>query len=75
MKQFISVPLFIASLCIGIFVVYITEPNMHVVYVYPTPNNVNKIQYKDKLGNCFRFKQTKVQCPKNNKIQSYAPQI
>ena len=35
--KFISVPIFILSLAIGLFVVYITAPKAQVIYVYPNP--------------------------------------
>ena len=35
------------------------------IYVYPTPENVDKIQYRDKTNTCFSMKQTEVQCPKD----------
>lgn len=68
----ISLPIFIVSLAIGIFMVYITNPPQDVIYVYPTPDNVNKIQYKDKQNSCFEYKATEIACPKNKEdIQSY----
>jgi len=65
--KFISVPVFIVSLCIGIFLSYITLPRPHVVYVYPTPENLNQIQYKDESGTCFGFTKHHVKCPTDEK--------
>ena len=31
--------------------------------MYPTPENVNKLQFKDKTNNCYHFKATEVKCP------------
>lgn len=71
----ISLPIFIISLAIGIFLVYITNPPQDVIYVYPTPENVEKIQYKDKLNNCFQYKANEVQCPSNmDDIEPYKMQ-
>jgi hypothetical protein len=58
-------PLFIISLIIGFFAVYITLPDQRIVYVYPTPENVAVLQYRDKTGTCFSFQQTEIACPKN----------
>jgi hypothetical protein len=36
---------------------------LNVIYVYPTPDNQNKILYKDKTDNCFKFNAEEVDCP------------
>ena len=64
--KYINFPVFIASLAIGLFYVYILSKPQQVIYVYPTENNQNSIQYLDKSDNCFNFKMTEVQCPNNN---------
>lgn len=71
--KYINVPVFIASLFIGLIMVYFTMPDMRVVYVYPTPDNIDKIQYKDTLNNCFRFKKKEVPCPNNEADISIIP--
>ncbi len=65
--KYINVPVFILSLCVGIFFVYITIPDMRKIYVYPSPDNVDILQYKDKTDTCFQLKQKEVSCPKNEK--------
>ena len=47
--------------------VYITMPDNRKIYVYPTPENINVLQYKDKTDTCFAFQQKEVACPKNEK--------
>ena len=43
-----------------------------VIYVYPNPENEDKISYKDKADNCFHFKSREVKCPEDvSKIRSY----
>ncbi len=70
--KFINVPLFLTSLAIGLFVVYITLPATQVIYVYPNPDNEHKITYKDKADNCFHFTSREVECPTDvSKIRSY----
>lgn len=61
--KFISIPVFIISLAVGLFFVYITNPEPEIIYIYPTPENVNKVQYRDKANNCYDFVQTEVSCP------------
>ena len=59
----ISLPVFLISLSIGIFFVYIFGSDRKIIYVYPTPENVNKILYKDKAYNCFKLESKEVKCP------------
>lgn len=65
LSKFIDFKLFFISLAVGIFFVYINQPAPTIIYVYPTPKNVDKIQYKDKIGNCFEFEPKEVKCPAN----------
>ncbi len=74
--KFISVPVFIISLCLGIFLSYITLPKPHMVFVYPTPENKDQIQYQDETGTCFGFTSHQVKCPKDpREIREYPMQM
>jgi hypothetical protein len=65
-SKYINVPIFIASLVIGLLIVWFTMQNdLRKIYVYPTPENVDVLQYRDKAGNCFSYKQLDTPCPKN----------
>ena len=61
--KFIRLDVFILSLAFGIFAVYVTMPSSRKIYVYPTPENIGVLQYKDATDTCFSFKQTEVTCP------------
>jgi len=61
--KYINFPVFFISLAIGIFFVYIFDSDSRQIYVYPTPDNVDTIQYKDATGTCFSVKQEKLKCP------------
>ena len=63
--KFLSPTAFIVSLALGLLFVYLSNPKPEVILVYPTPENVHQIQYKDKAGTCFEFNANEVKCPKN----------
>jgi len=63
--RFVNIPVFIISFAFGIFAVYITLPDTRKIVVYPSPDNVDVTQYKDKANNCFKFQEKKVKCPTN----------
>ena len=68
-SKYIDVPIFIVCLVIGLLIMYYTMPDLRKIYVYPTPDNVDLLLYKDKAGNCFSYREHTVSCPTNpNKI-------
>jgi hypothetical protein len=69
----ISLPIFLVSFAIGLFFAYVMGPDMKVIYVYPTPENVDSILFKDKADNCFQFKQVNVECPQDVSFLSSIP--
>jgi hypothetical protein len=73
--KYINFPVFIASLAIGLFYVYILSKPQQIIYVYPTENNQNSIQYLDKTNNCFNFQMEEVNCPTNNNVKKIIAQI
>ena len=73
MNQYISLPVFIVSLALGLFFVYIMGPDMKTIYVYPNPDNVGKVQYKDRADNCFQYQSAEVICPTNPSLIKSTP--
>jgi len=71
--KYINFLVFFISLGIGMFFVYIFESGNRTIYVYPTPDNIDTIQYKDATGTCFAVKQEKVTCPKDDLMISKLP--
>ena len=69
----ISFPTFLISFLIGLLFVYLIGPEMKNIYIYPSPENVDKILFKDKASNCFYFEEEYVKCPENNKLISKIP--
>lgn len=64
MIKFIYFPILIFSFIVGFVYNVLSKPENKKVQVYPTPENVNKIQYKDLMNNCFSFKYKKLDCNK-----------
>ena len=71
--NYISLPVFLISFAIGLFFVYILGPEKKKVYIYPSPENVDKILFKDRADNCFFYKSEEVRCPKNPEDISTIP--
>ena len=70
--KFINFPIFIASLSIGLFLVYISMPPTQIIYVYPNPDTENNVLFKDQSDTCFKYISKEVKCPNDiTKIRSY----
>jgi hypothetical protein len=39
---------------------------MKTVYIYPSPELINEILFKDDADNCFKLTQKEVKCPIND---------
>lgn len=72
-SKYIDFKIFLFSLVFGLFAVYMTAPTMRKIYVYPSPENINILQYKDKTDTCFSFQQTEVKCPSDKSLISKIP--
>ncbi len=66
-------PIFLLSFSIGLFFIYILGPEIKKIYIYPSPENVDKILFKDKAENCFYFNEENVECPKDESLISKIP--
>ena len=71
--NYISLPIFLVSFAVGLFFIYILGPEMKTIYIYPSPENVNKVLFKDKADNCFYFEEEVVECPKDESLISHIP--
>ena len=63
--KYIDIRLFLISLAGGIFLVYLYQPTPTIIYVYPTPDNINNLTFKDQANNCFKFEANEITCPKD----------
>ena len=71
--NYISIPIFLISFAVGLFFIYILGPESKTVYIYPSPENVDKVLFKDKAENCFYFEEETIECPKNESLISKIP--
>ena len=71
--KYISFKVFLVSLSIGLLFAYLSTPPPTIIYVYPTPDNVGHIEYKDKADTCFQFEAKEVECPSNHSLIKTIP--
>ena len=55
------------------FLTYILSPENKIVYVYPSPENIDKVLFMDKADNCFAFEQEEVECPQDKSLLGNIP--
>lgn len=68
LTKYINIKIFLLTLFFGLFLNYITLKPPKIIYIYPTPENYNNIQYKDSSNTCFSIKSEEVLCPEKNLI-------
>ena len=68
MFEYVSFPIFLISLEIGLFYVYVVVPAPHVIVVYPTPDNSKEFQFKDSANNCFEYEAKEIKCPADKSL-------
>ena len=61
------------GMALGFLFVYILGPEMKEINIYPSPETVGKILFKDKADNCFYFNQEEVECPTDTSLISEIP--
>tara|TARA_Y100000591_G_C21575188_1_gene565439 strand:+ start:79 stop:345 length:267 start_codon:yes stop_codon:yes gene_type:complete len=67
--KYIKLNVFLISFSIGIFYVYMVQPQKEVVYRFPNPDNVSKLVYKDNNDTCYKYKVEERNCSELNKNQ------
>jgi hypothetical protein len=63
--NFINFYVFVLSFSLGLIYMYLNKNEKQSVFVYPTPENIDNIQYRDLVDNCFEFKSKEVLCDNN----------
>ncbi len=72
-KDYISFPIFFISFAVGLLFIYLIGPEIKTIYIYPSPENVDKVLFKDKADNCFYFEPESIECPKDENLISKIP--
>ena len=54
---------FLLGFSIGIFIVYITKPSRKIIYKHPTPDNSERLVYRDESENCYKYVSEEIKCP------------
>jgi len=68
MFKFIDFRIFLITLAIGLFYIYIAGGNKKILIIYPTPDNIHEYQYKNKENNCFSYELNEVTCPTDSNL-------
>lgn len=63
--DYINFKIFLISLAVGLFFVYIIDVPKKVIYLSPNIDNIDKVNYKDDSDNCYKYKAIQVKCPSN----------
>ena len=71
--DYISIPIFLISFVLGFIFIYVLGPQTKTIFVYPSPENVNKILFKDNANNCFYYDEQEVKCPTDPSAISTIP--
>jgi len=71
--NYVSIPVFLISFIIGLLFTYILGPETKTVYIYPSPESVGRVLFKDKADNCFYFEEKVVDCPSDTGLISTIP--
>lgn len=66
--------IFVASFFIGMCLVFLSPMEYKTVFVYPTPDNVKNIQYKDTAGTCYQFEANSISCDSVKKVSAIPAQ-
>tara|TARA_Y100000389_G_scaffold65622_2_gene61749 strand:+ start:2233 stop:2463 length:231 start_codon:yes stop_codon:yes gene_type:complete len=60
--KIINLKFFLLALFIGLIYMYFNDDRKKII-IYPTTSNFDKIEYKDRADNCFKYNLKEVKCP------------
>jgi hypothetical protein len=70
--KIINLRVFLLSLFLGLIFIYLNDDRKKI-NVYPTPSNINKVEYKDRAENCYEYTMEQVKCPSNSSQINHVP--
>lgn len=68
MLDHLNLKYFLISFCVGIMVVYITQPKTQIVHKFPSPMTIEQ-KYRDGANNCYKFEAEEVECTQDAEPQ------
>jgi len=68
MLSAINIPVFLFSLIFGLLYMYFIAPVNKEIIVYPTDDNKDLFQFRDKINNCFQLQQSIIKCSNDVEI-------
>jgi hypothetical protein len=69
MLKILNIKVFFISLLIGLIFMFFDGTKKNIS-VFPTPSNIDSVEYKDIAGNCFEYTMENVECPDESKINN-----
>ena len=65
--KYISLPVFLASFFFGLFFMMLYGVEEDPIYLYPSPDNIYDIVYKDKAESCYVYRTIMTKCTSESK--------
>ena len=70
--KIINLRVFLLSLFLGLIFIHLNDDRKKI-NVYPTPSNINKVEYKDRAENCYEYTMEQVKCPSKSSQINHVP--
>ena len=70
--KIINLRVFLLSLFLGLIFIYLNDDRKKI-NVYPTPSNINKVEYKERAQNCYEYSMEEVKCPSKSSQINHVP--
>tara|TARA_B100000212_G_C27032339_1_gene387911 strand:+ start:303 stop:560 length:258 start_codon:yes stop_codon:yes gene_type:complete len=68
----INITVFLAAFLLGLVFIYFFD-DKKTITVYPTPHNLDTIEFKDKADNCYSYDIVETKCPDEKNLIETLP--